>query len=40
LKHRLMNHIFPNFHNLMDRAIVTENTCQYMEEKKCKRVAR
>ncbi|WVZ66968.1 hypothetical protein U9M48_016118 [Paspalum notatum var. saurae] len=36
LKYQLMNHTFPNFNKLVDRAIVTENMRKEMEDRKRK----
>jgi hypothetical protein len=36
LHYQLMNHTFPTFQDLIDRAIMTERKCREMEDRKCK----
>jgi hypothetical protein len=36
LQYQLMNHTFPTFHHLIDRAIMTERKCKEMEDRKRK----
>ena len=36
LHYQLMNHTFPTFHRLIDRAIMTERKCREMEDRKRK----
>jgi hypothetical protein len=35
LHYQLMNHTFPTFQHLIDRAIMNEKKCKEMEDRKC-----